>query len=238
MSRKYEYVKWEEARPIKMELNRINQRMYSYINSNHPELSFEAKVIGSGKRGLNTREINGNKGFDFDFNLIIDAPPQGQIWVADRVKQIFMDAADYAVKGTKYSHPKDSTRAITIKVIDKKNSKIVHSCDYAIIYYDEDGGYYYLHNDKTGGKHNYSFNKRDLKYPIEEMERYIQNNAGRFSTTGKDWIEEEYLKVKNSDNQDKDSHILYVEALYNIVNHIQQCDADDEEDEYYDDDDE
>ena len=127
MSRKYEYVKWEEARPVKMELNRINQKMFSYINSNHPELCFEARVIGSGKRGLNTRVVNGNKGFDFDFNLIIDAPPEGKVWVADVVKQIFMEAADYAVKGTNYSHPKDSTRAITVKVVDKKNSKIKHS---------------------------------------------------------------------------------------------------------------
>lgn len=237
MSRKYEYVKWEEARPVKMELNRINQKMFSYINSNHPELCFEARVIGSGKRGLNTRVVNGNKGFDFDLNLIIDAPPEGKVWVADVVKQIFMEAADYAVKGTNYSHPKDSTRAITVKVVDKKNSKIKHSCDYAIIYYGNDGAYYYLHNDKNDGC-SYSFNRRELKYPIEEMERYIQENAGRFSTTGGEWIAEEYLKVKNSDNQDKESHILYVEALYNIVNHIQQCDADDEEDEYYDDDDE
>lgn len=86
MSHKYEYVKWEEARPVKMELNRINQKMFSYIKSNYPELSFKAKLVGSGKRGLITREVNGNKGFDFDFNLIIDAPPQGKVWDAAIVK--------------------------------------------------------------------------------------------------------------------------------------------------------
>lgn len=218
MSHIYEYVKWEEAHPVKMELNWINQKMFSYITSECPELSFKAKLIGSGKRGLITREVNGNKGFDFDYNLIIDAPPQGKVWDAAIVKNIFMEAADYAISGSNYSHPKDSTQAMTIKVVDSINSRIKHSCDYAIIYFARDS-YYYLHNDKSNGN-NYSFNRRELKYPIEDMERFIQDNAGHFSTTGREWIAEEYLKVKNSDNQNKESHILYVEALYNIINHI------------------
>ena len=48
------------------------------------------------------------------------------------VKQGFMDAFKGAVKGTPYSSPKDSTSAITIKVIDKKQKKVFHSCDFAI----------------------------------------------------------------------------------------------------------
>lgn len=41
-------------------------------------------------------------------------------------------AFNEAVKGTSYSPPEDSTSAITIKVIDKKNSKIIRSCDFSI----------------------------------------------------------------------------------------------------------
>lgn len=52
------------------------------------------------------------------------------------VKQGFMDAFKEAVKGTPCSSPKDSTSAITIKVIDRKQMKILRSCDFAIIYYE------------------------------------------------------------------------------------------------------
>lgn len=43
------------------------------------------------------------------------------------VKQGFIDAFKEAVKGTPYSSPKDSTSAITIKVIDRKQKKISNS---------------------------------------------------------------------------------------------------------------
>ena len=234
MKKNYEYVNWEEARPVKVGLNSINQKMQSYMRNNHPELLFDVDLVGSAKRKLITREVNGNQGFDFDYNLVISKPPQGKIWDAEVVKQFFMDAADFAVSGTGYSHPKDSTRAITIKKVDRKNSRIRHSCDYAIIYYEDAHTYYYLRNNKTNGS--YSFEKRVLKYPIDVMEQYINENAGQFSTTGTEWIREEYLKVKNGDTQEKESHILYVEALYNIINYIQQY-SDDDDNEDYDDDD-
>lgn len=230
MSDRFRLVSWEECRPVKVQLNRINQKMYSYMNSNCKELLFDAELVGSGKRGLVTARIGGNQGFDFDYNLVID-PPEGFTYNPDAVKQIFMDALNYAIQGTGYSYASDSTRAMTIKVIDTENSRIVHSCDYAIVYYLDDG-YYYLHNDKTNGS-SYSFNYRQLKYPVEDMEQFIIDN----SKDGHAWIREKYLQLKNADKQDKQSYVLYIEALYAIINEICQYhqssveDADDQDDD-------
>ncbi len=173
MKDRFEYVSWEECRPVKIELNRINQKAYSYMNSNCKELLFDTELVGSGKRGLVIRKIGGNQGFDFDFNIIL--PPEvGFTYKPKVVKQIFRDASNYAIQGTGYSFAKDSSRAITIKRVDRKNSKIVYSHDYAIIFYN-DKGYKYLHNDKAGN--NYSFNQRILRYPVEDMEDYIFENS-------------------------------------------------------------
>lgn len=97
-------------------------------------LTFQFQLIGSGKRHLVTRIRGGNSGYDFDYNLIIQR--WGDMYNSKDmvVKQGFMDTFKEAVKGTPYSSPKDSTSAITIKVIDRKQKKILRSCDFAIIY--------------------------------------------------------------------------------------------------------
>ena len=82
---------------------------------------------------LITRIKDGNKGFDFDYNLIIPHPGQGYHYKADVIKSDFIEAFKIALKGTQYSFPKDSTSAITVKMVDKVNSKIKYSCDFAIM---------------------------------------------------------------------------------------------------------
>ncbi len=66
------------------------------------------------------QDLWGNSGYDFDYNLIIPHPQKGYNYRADIIKQDFMNALKTALKGTQYSFPKDSTSAITIKVIDRK----------------------------------------------------------------------------------------------------------------------
>ena len=144
----YEYVTKAEYKPVKKEIEVIIQKVQAYIRE-HYETKFQYQLIGSGKRHLITRVVNGNGGYDFDYNLIISQPKKIK---SNIIKHQFMNAFAYAVKGTKFSAPQDSTSAITIKVKDKKHSKILHSCDFAIIYYEnniETNGYYYLKNNKV-----------------------------------------------------------------------------------------
>jgi hypothetical protein len=214
----FEYVTKAEYRPVREELEKIIIRVQNVMRTRY-DYTFQFRLIGSGKRHLITRVVNGNGGYDFDYNLIISAPEEGYFYKADVVKQQFMEAFKIVLRETKYSPPQDSTSAITIKVIDRNNKRIEHSCDFAIIYYDEnreENGYYYLKNNKNQQK--YSFEFRNLSRSIDN-----KLNAILKYNNGWNWIREEYIKIKNS-NQDKDKHsfVLYLEAISNVLNQINQ----------------
>lgn len=204
----YEYVTKAEYAPVKRELEQIIHTVQCEMREKH-KLTFQFQLIGSGKRHLVTRVHNGNSGYDFDYNLIIK---KGYHYRADKIKQAFINAFKTALKGTQYSFPKDSTSAITIKVVGGKNKKICHSCDFAIIYYgscSEMNGYYYLRNNKPRGSYEFAF--RALNSNIEEKLNDILNEDGW------NYIREEYLILKNvNEGKEKHSFSLYIETVNNI----------------------
>ena len=156
-------------------MNRIIQKANSYLLKN-TDISFEHCLVGSGSRGLVTRIVGGNQGYDLDFNLVLDAP-KGFINNAELVKRSMMDAFQYAVKGTGWSDPKDSTSVMTIKVVDKKNKRIQYGCDLAIVYYDFRGEMYYLHNykDYRGYQFVRKSNARDIDSSVDTICDYYEN---------------------------------------------------------------
>lgn len=172
----FEYVTKAEYKPVKQELEKIIVQVQAVMRKKY-ETTFQFSLIGSGKRHLVTRVVGGNSGYDFDYNLIIAAPKQGYHYKADVVKQQFMDAFRTVLKNTKYKDPQDSTSAITIKVVDRQKSRIEHSCDFAIIYYDRnraENGYYYLKHDKRQDNYDFVFRNlsRDVDAKVEEIIEY------------------------------------------------------------------
>ena len=209
----YEYVTKAEYKPVKKEIEVIIQKVQAYMRE-HYGTKFQYQLIGSGKRHLITRVVNGNGGYDFDYNLIISPPKKIK---PNIVKRQFMDAFAHVLKGTKFSAPQDSTSAITIKVKDKKHSKILHSCDFAIIYYEnniENNGYYYLKNNKS--QNQYVFEYRNLSKNIDKKLQQILHHSSGWNN-----IRAEYLKLKNA-NKDihKHSFSIYLEAVHNVFNHL------------------
>lgn len=211
----YEYVKKSEYAPVKKELEEIIKTVQIEMREKY-KLTFQFQLIGSGRRHLVTRIRGGNSGYDFDYNLIIqrwgNMPQNPKI-----VKQSFIDALKKALRGTPYSFPKDSTSAITIKVVDKKQKKICHSCDFAIIYYkscDVNNGYYYLRNNKE--RNRYEFVYRSINSGIEEKVYDILEES-----RGWECISEEYRKLKDiNEGKEKHSFSLYTEAVNNVYNQI------------------
>lgn len=213
----YEYVSKKEYGPVRLELEEIIRKVHHYMRKNF-DLTFQHKLIGSGSRHLVTCVKNGNKGFDFDYNFIIPPPEDDWCWDAEVIKEQFVEALKFALKGTNYSTPKDSTSAITIKVVDRTNSKIRHSCDFAIIYYPDDdnfNGYFYLKNWKQMNR--YSFEPRNSSSNIDEKLDEILSY-----TNGWNMIRTEYLKLKNANkDENKRSYVLYLEAVNNVYNQLQ-----------------
>ena len=208
----YEYVKRKEYQPVRLELEEIIRKVHHYMRKEY-NLTFEHRLIGSGHRHLVTRIKGGNKGFDFDYNFIIPHPGEGYHWKADVIKNQFTEALKFALKGTKYSNPQDSTSAITIKVVDQSKSSISHSCDFAIIYYSKDedfNGYYYLKNWKKQNR--YSFEQRICSSDIDEKLDKILSYPN-----GWNMISKEYLKLKNANkDKNKKSFVLYLESINNV----------------------
>ena len=212
----YEYVKKSEYASVRKELEEIIKRVQNEMRKTYG-LTFQFQLIGSGKRHLVTRIHGGNSGYDFDYNLIIQR--WGDMYNSKDmvVKQGFMDAFKEAVKETPYSSPKDSTSAITIKVIDRKQKEILRSCDFAIIYYEDysvNNGYYYLRNDKK--RKVYEFVFRSINSGIEEKMHDILGKNGGWA-----YISEEYRKLKDiNEGKGKHSYSLYAEAVNNVYNQM------------------
>lgn len=220
----YEYVSKAEYKPYKEEIESIIKKVQKIMKTEY-DTTFQFKLIGSANRHLVTKIKDGNRGYDFDYNLILQ---KSDLWDnSKKLKEQFMRAFSKSLKGTKYGEPEDSTSSITIKVVDKKHSKIIRSCDFAIIYYldddDLDNGYRYIKNWKKNNR--YSFEDRVLSQNADckllEILEYEQ---------GWNCVRDEYIKLKNRNRDtNKKSFILYLESIHNVYNHIQQS-LEDEED--------
>lgn len=209
----YEYVSRSVYGPEKAELEKILQKMRSYIRENEPQLDFDRDLIGSGSKHLITQVVGGNRGHDFDYNLIIN-PPDNQKGFGKYVHDSFLEAIRYAVKGTGYREPEESTSVFTIKKVDTKHKHIICSCDFAIVYYDDPKQQYCLHFYKENG--GFGFLKRSFKYDVDEAVDCITDGHPE------NWnlVRDEYLKLKNSDNQNKRSFVLYAEAVKNVYDRL------------------
>lgn len=222
----YEYVSKREFAPYRKEVEEIIRKAQQIMKKRY-NTTFQYKLIGSANRHLVTKIKNGNKGYDFDYNLILQ---KSDLWNNPKqLKQQFMRAFSDAVKGTPYKAPEDSTSVITIKVVDEKKSRIMRSCDLAIICYcnyDINEGHMYL---KKRGNSQYFFEKRKLSDNIDTKLDYILEYK-----QGLNMIRDEYLKIKNN-NKDchKKSFELYLESIHNVHNHLKQYEEQEKKHEVY-----
>ena len=88
--KEYEYVARKEYSPVKREIEHIIKKVKEIMETEEG-ISFYYDLIGSGKRHLITRLKNGNTGFDFDYNLVIETPTDFT-WRAKEVKLGFIRA--------------------------------------------------------------------------------------------------------------------------------------------------
>ena len=155
--KEFEYVTKREYGPVKEDLVELIHLVQDEVRE---YFTFRYDFIGSASRNMITREINGNVGYDFDVNIRVNDPNNN--YSAKKIRNILKAAFDKHAKKFMYDDAEDSTRVITIKVKDRENSKILHSCDFAVVndYIDEDGDEHqeYIH-----------FNKKQNTYEWQEQ---------------------------------------------------------------------
>ena len=130
------------------------------------------------------------------------------------IKTKIMLALNKVVYRYGYDNVEDSTRVITIKFKDRENSRILHSCDFAIVndYVNDDG------SDRQEYIH---FNKKQNKYYWQEQPQgfYLLDEKVGWIKANRYWqkVRNLYLYKKNGNaDPHKHSRSIYAETIHEI----------------------
>lgn len=196
----FEYISKHDDR-VKLAYKKINA-MLNELHKRIKSFTFTTEIIGSYKRNLITYDIKSNIGFDFDYNIVLNQ--NADKYSPKKIKEsIFM--VQFKELANKYGFDKieNSTRVITLKKVNKEESKITYSCDFAIVRNYED-------DNKNKYQEYIRFNKNTNRYLWYEQSYGVYDLPKRI-----DWIKHEnnsrvwdelknkYLHKKNINNDTK-----------------------------------
>lgn len=198
------------------QLSSAKKDLIQIINSVQDEVrqyfTFQFYFVGSVGRDMVTYDVKSNIGYDFDVDIHVNDDECR--YSAKEIKTKIMLALNKVVHYYGYDDAENSTRVITIKVKDRKNSKILHSCDFAIVndYTDNEGNerQEYIHYNKK--QKSYSWNEQPQGfYLLDEKTDWIKN-CGYWKE-----VLDLYLYKKNHNNDPhKHSRSIYAETIHEI----------------------
>lgn len=205
----FEYVCKKELSPIKNELISIISEVQNIVRD---DFTFSFDFIGSCKRNMVTYDPKSNIGFDFDVNIKIQWAARK--FSAKETKEKLISAFNKAARKHGYDYAENSTRVITIKVKDFKNSKILHSCDFAIVknYTGNEGNECQKYIRYCKKSNSYCWAKQpDGFYSLPEKAQWIKDNDYQ------DELRDVYIDKKNR-NTDlrQSSRSLYAQAVNEV----------------------
>lgn len=226
MKQKHDYRWIPKSSP---EIRKHFEDITSLLSDIHKDLkkhySFEHRIVGSYSRNLMTYDVKSNTGPDFDFNIYPNCDLD--TISAKEIKNLFRLSLNKYGSKYRYSFAEDSTRVLTIKIIDTETSRVLFSVDFAFVYnYVDDDGYeqqLYIR-----------FNKKHNSYSWEEQSDSIFNLPDDLDTIKEYglWNEfkNKYLQLKNAnDIPEKKSRSILAEAVNCIFNEYQDVFSEDAE---------
>ena len=194
--------------PIRNDIEDILHKVQDLVRD---KFTFSYRFIGSSSRNMITCDFNSNIGFDFDVNIYIN--DDDERYSAKEQKEIIMNALNWIAWQYGYSPCENSTRVITIKVKDRPLSRIVHSCDIAIVHDYTDGkgnnGQEYIRFNKR--QHTYTWVAQPKGYNLEKKIKWLKKQLL--------WndVRNIYLYKKNvNTDPDKHSRSLFAEAVNEV----------------------
>lgn len=213
MSHNFQYISKHNEK-VSSAYNNLIRILKNIQNEVRDKFTFEYRIVGSYSRNMITYDSKSNIGFDLDVNIYPNV--DSYEYSPQEIKVTLIKAFRKYLKKYNYSKLENSTRVITIKVNDTKNSKIIHSIDFAIVHdYEDEEGYQCQEFIRFNKKHNsYTWEEQDDGfYMLDEKIKWIKDEDL--------WQElrEMYLKRKNSNNDiNKKSRSLFAESVNNICN--------------------
>ena len=206
MKHDFQYVQRHEYLPIRMELEKLINLVQDELRDDYFTFSFT--YIGSTHRKMITQDVKGNTGYDFDVNIHVN--DDNEDFFPEEIRRILKKAFDKHGRAFGYDFCEDSTRVLTIKRKEILGSRILSSCDFAIVYDCDDGRQQYIHFNKKQKSYEWKYLPMS-NTKLEERAEYLKNNNCW------DDVRELYIYKKNwNDNPNKRSRSLYAETINEI----------------------
>ncbi len=202
---KFKYVTKKEYQPVKQELinliNLVQDEVREYF-------TFRYDFIGSASRNMITIDEKSNIGYDFDINLRVNDDEEN--YTAQEIKTILINGFNKYNHLFKYDYCEDSKRVITIKVKDRTNSRILHSCDFAVVYDCDDGRQQYIHFNKTKQQYKWQYQPNGFSKIKEKVEEIKKNGFWQK-------VRDLYIEKKNNNNNpNKKSRSIFAEVVSEV----------------------
>lgn len=206
----FEYVPNKEWKPIRKELFELIHRLQDEVED---DFTFQYHFVGSSKRKMITRDRNSNIGFDFDVNIEVN--DFDEKYSAEEIRKILREGLDkvnkpYGYSIFRYDYTEDSTRVLTIKVKDSVNSRILHSCDFCIVYECDDGRQQYIRYNKKQNSYSWEYQPKGY-YKLPAKIEWIKKH--------KLWqqVRDNYIDKKNENTDDnKKSRSIFAETIQHV----------------------
>lgn len=172
------------------------------------KFTFRYDFIGSVQRNMVTMDVNSNVGFDFDINLRIN--DEDENFSAQEIRNILKNAFDKYNRYFEYDYTEDSTRVLTIKIKDGKNSKILHSADFAVVYDCNDDRQQYIRYNKNQNSYSWEYQPKPY-YQLNERVAAIKQYPELWQE-----VRNIYLDKKNNNPNRKKSRALFAETINEV----------------------
>ena len=206
----FEYVSKKEYMPVKKQ---ILELIHLVQNEVRDEFTFDFRFIGSASRNMITRDKKGNTGYDFDINLYVNDDEND--YKPGKIRNVLRKAFDKYSRQYGYDFAEDSKRVITLKVKDTKNSRVLHSCDFAVVNDYEEAGeerQEFIFFNKKQNQYKWQSQPEGF-YELPEKIQWIKDNGL--------WLElrEKYIQLKNMNmDHNKKSRSIFASACSAICN--------------------
>lgn len=196
------YVSKKEAALVKADLSNIIHEVQDIVRN---DFTFQFNFIGSSSRNMITYDRKSNIGFDFDVNIEVNDDDEN--FSPEEIRTKIRKAINNAARKYGYDYCEDSTRVLTIKVKDRANAKILHSCDFAIVYNCEDGSQQYIRYNKSNQTYTWEYQGNGFKTLPAKIDWLKEN---RYWENLKNY----YIDKKNANNNpQKHSRSIYAETI-------------------------
>lgn len=207
MEHDFQYVTKAEARESRDELETIIHRVQDEVRE---KFTFSFWYIGSSSRNMITYDRKSNVGYDFDINVEVNDDEEE--YTAEKIRSILRKALDVTARQYGYDYCEDSTRVLTIKKKDCWQSRIICSCDIAIVYRCGDGRQQFIRYNKNQGSYTWEYQPQPDTV-LRKKEEWLKKHGY--------WqeVKDHYIDKKNRNTDpNKHSRSLYAETIADICN--------------------